>query len=747
MKKCYAFILLIGLALSAMGQSVRGIVLDANTKEPISFASVSWQGTTRGVAADAQGKFELPIIQTPCPPLLARSVGYIAESFPLTAADSSITIYLKRDESALQDVVVTGTMKEVSKMDSPISVEVYSPVLFRKNPSPTLFESLNMVNGVQPQLNCNVCNTGDIHINGLEGPYTMILIDGMPIVSSLSTVYGLSGIPQSLVKRIEVVKGPASTLYGSEALAGLINVITKDPVSAARVQVDIMGTSVGEFNTDISAKWKASKNIHGLLGVNYFNYQIPVDINHDNFTDVALQNRVSVFNSWNFLRKSEKKAGIMARYVYEDRWGGEMQWTKKFRGTDSIYGESIYTQRVELIGTYALPVKENIRIDYSYNFHFQDSYYGMVKYFAKQHTAFAQLVWDRDFGRWNMLAGLPVRFTHYDDNTPGTADTLMRNQPQQTFLPGVFVQSEFKFSKKFTLLGGLRYDYNSIHGSIFTPRLAFKYSPNSNHTIRLTGGSGYRVVNLFTEDHAALSGAREVVIANELKPEQSWNGNLNYTGFFSHKKGYVSIDANAFYTYFSNKIVGDFLSDPQKIIYDNINGYAISRGVNANLDITFLNGIKLITGFTVMDVYSVEKNITNSPQRIPQLFAPNFTGNFALSYNWQRIGLSFDLTGKVNSPMHLPVVPNDFRPEKSPWFCIMNFQVTKKLPKNFEIYAGAKNLLHFIPKDPILRPFDPFDKYVDDPINNPYGYTFDPSYNYSSIQGVKGFLGVRWMLE
>ena len=98
-----------------------------------------------------------------------------------------------------------------------------------RNPTPSIFESLQNVNGIRPQLNCNVCNTGDIHINGLEGPYTFVLIDGMPIVSGLSTVYGLSGIPQSLIERVEIVKGPASTLYGSEAVGGIINIITKQP--------------------------------------------------------------------------------------------------------------------------------------------------------------------------------------------------------------------------------------------------------------------------------------------------------------------------------------------------------------------------------------------------------------------------------------------------------------------------------------------------------------------------------------
>ena len=105
-----------------------------------------------------------------------------------------------------------------------IPIEVYTPQFFKRNPTPNIFFAMENVNGVRPQVNCNVCNTGDIHINGMEGPYTMILIDGMPIVSALSSVYGLMGIPNGMVQRMEVVKGPASTLYGSEAVGGLITV-------------------------------------------------------------------------------------------------------------------------------------------------------------------------------------------------------------------------------------------------------------------------------------------------------------------------------------------------------------------------------------------------------------------------------------------------------------------------------------------------------------------------------------------
>ncbi|MBX2940696.1 MAG: TonB-dependent receptor plug domain-containing protein, partial [Ferruginibacter sp.] len=171
----------------------------------------------------------------------------------------------------IEDVVVTGTMKPVRKLESPIPVEVYGQTFLKSNPTPSVFEALQNINGVRPQLNCNVCNTGDIHINGLEGPYTLVMIDGMPIVSSLASVYGLTGIPSALVDRIEVIKGPASALYGSEAVGGIIHVITKHPNKAPRIHAETMGTSWGEFNVDISVASRRGK-VGVLQGMSYFQY-------------------------------------------------------------------------------------------------------------------------------------------------------------------------------------------------------------------------------------------------------------------------------------------------------------------------------------------------------------------------------------------------------------------------------------------------------------------------------------------
>ncbi|MFT6514667.1 MAG: outer membrane receptor for ferrienterochelin and colicins, partial [Neolewinella sp.] len=225
----------------AQSASITGQITD-DDGAPIPFASVGIPAAGIGTLAEEDGSFRLENLSASRVKLTVSALGFapLTKSVDLSEeATVTVEIILFATGATMDEIVVTGTMKAVSRTNSPVPVEVYTADFFRANPTPSVFESLQNVNGVRPQLNCAVCNTGDIHINGLEGPYTMVLIDGMPIVSGLSTVYGLTGIPQSLIARVEVVKGPASTLYGSEAVGGLINVITKDPGSAPVFSADV----------------------------------------------------------------------------------------------------------------------------------------------------------------------------------------------------------------------------------------------------------------------------------------------------------------------------------------------------------------------------------------------------------------------------------------------------------------------------------------------------------------------------
>ncbi|HQF48193.1 MAG TPA: TonB-dependent receptor [Flavobacterium alvei] len=670
-------------------------------------------------------------------------------TIPKTENDS---IEKKDNQNELNEVVVSGTLKPIRRLESAVPVEVYSPVFFKKNPTASIYEALQNVNGVRPQLNCGVCNTGDIHINGLEGPYTSVMIDGMPIVSSLSTVYGLSGIPNSLVERIEIVKGPASSLYGSEAVGGLINIITKNPNNAPLFSADVFTTSWLETNADIGGKFNIGKKATSLLGLNYYNYNQTIDNDNDSFTDVTAQNRISVFNKLNFSRNQNRLFTIAVRGMYEDRWGGDVRWEKKYRGGNEIYGESIYTKRGELIGSYQLPTTEKLMLSFSGTMHFQDSRYGTTSYIANQKIGFAQLTWDKKIQNNDLLAGIASRYTYYDDNTTATA-ILTENNPEKTWLPGIFLQDEITFSEKHKVLLGIRYDYNSIHGNIFTPRFAYKVKFNNNNILRLNAGTGFRVVNLFTEDHAALTGSREVVIAENLDPEKSINANLNYIKKIYLDNGtFLGIETTAFYTRFSNKIVSDYEIDPNKIIYDNIDGYALSQGISCNTDINFTNGLKFILGATYMDVSNVENGIKTRP-----LLTENFTGTWTVSYKIDKIKTIIDYTGNVYSPMKLPLLSEtDPRNPNSPWYSLQNIQFTYSGWKNFELYAGIKNLLNFTPKrnNPFLisRTEDPFDKNVQYDSNgkvlvtpdNPYGLTFDTTYVYGPNQGIRGFFGLRY---
>ena len=747
-------LLIFSVTCSSQNNSLTGKISDR--LENLSYANIYIQNTKFGTSSNDEGYYQIKNIPSGTYKIVVSSIGYNTKTIEITfnKDEKIIQNFSLVSDNSLDEIVVSGNLKPVSKSASSVPVDVYSKSFFKKNPTPSIFESLQNVNGVRPQLNCNVCNTGDIHINGLEGPYTFVLIDGMPIVSGLATVYGLTGIPQALIQRVEVVKGPASTLYGSEAVGGIINIITKKPSNSPLLFVDSFSSSWEEINTDIGFKYNASKKIQGLLGINYFNYQNIIDNNNDNFTDLTLQNRISIFNKLNIERSNNKLFTVAFRYVYEDRWGGETNWNKSFRGTDLVYGESIYTSRWETFGTYELPTTENIRLQFSANGHHQDSFYGTDSYKADQLIAFGQLVYNKKIKKkHDLLFGIAYRYTTYDDNTFATSESDgVTNKPSIIHLPGVFIQDEMNLSNQHKLLIGARYDYNSLHGTIFSPRVNYKWnSKNNKNILRFSVGNGFRVANIFTEDHAALSGAREVVFEGELSPETSWNANVNYVKKISINNTLVSLDASGFYTHFNNRILPDYETDPNKIIYANLNGFSVSKGVSLNSNISFPLGLTMNIGATLMDVSIHENNIKKR-----QLLTESFSGVWSISYKIKKSRIKIDYTGNVYGPMKLPLLSElDPRKGVSPWYSIQNIQVTKNIGTSWEMYGGIKNILNFTPaRNSIARSFDPFDSGVvfnssGEAIataNNPYALTFDPSYVYASNQGIRGFLGLRYTI-
>ena len=714
--------------------------------QPLSSASVFVMGNNSGVTTNAEGQFSIYISNIANPELVISYLGYKSQIIKISSKTTDLGIIELEWDNKLEEVVVSGTLKPISKLDSPVPIEVYGQTFFKANPTASVFEALENVNGIRPQLNCSICSTGEIRINGNEGSYTMVMIDGLPIISGLSTVYGFSGIPQSLIERIEIVKGPASTLFGSEAVAGVINLITELPENSAKLAVESFVSGWGEVNTDLSYKYSLSKKTTALFGVNYFNYSNPIDKNEDGFTDLTLQNRISIFNKFSHANK----LSVATRFVYEDRWGGQMNWLPIHRGGDTVYGESIYTQRFELFGKYQL--NKNLTFQFSFNDHNQNSAYGNTLFNAGQTIGFGQMIWNKNISNNDLLFGLAYRYSLYDDDTTATFNDLSsRNQASTIHLPGIFIQNQTQINANNSLLLGFRYDRNSIHGNIFTPRINYKINnKDKSSTLRLSTGSGYRVTQLFTEQHAVLTGAREVVLLDDLNPERSWNANLNFVQKFFLKKGaIIDFDFSLFTTQFSNKIIPDYDTDPNKIIYDNLDGRSISNGLSLNANLLAQGGLRVNLGATYIDTFTEENSIKTMPY-----LTERFQGVWKVEKKWITNDIILDFTGTITGALKLPTLSHlDPRPSYSDPFSILNIQLTKIWNNSVESYGGIKNILNFTPpRNSIARSFDPFDRQVafDNTGNalstsdNPYALTFDPTYVYTSNQGIRFFLGLRW---
>ena len=718
-KKIVNLICLLLVQFPLFSQTLSGII---QSNSPIPFASISIKGQSIGTASNADGFFEINDIKEGSYEFIFSAIGFkkLKKNIIIQSGKNSVDITLEPSSYDIDQVVVTGTMKETFLSASPVKVDVVTQKFLKKIATANVMEVIENVNGVQKQINCGVCGTNDIHINGMEGPYTLVLINGMPIMSSLSTVYGLNGIPTSLIKQIEIIKGPSSTLYGTEAVAGVINILTKDPSDVSTIEIESFITSHLEKNIDFAYAPKMKK-VDVLLSGNYFKMDNFLDDNEDNFTDIPLSERLSLFNQWNFKRKSQKNLSLSAKYYQEDRSGFVEGWSDSLRGNESIYGESIYTDRIELAASYELPMDEDVRIDASYNYHHQDSYYGDTKYEAYQSIYFANLIWNKQLGHnHDLISGLTYRYQTFLDST-------LANINERKFIPALFIQDEITFSRKWTSLIGIRTDYHDEHGFIFSPRLNLKFKPKTYTTFRLNAGTGFRLVNLFTEDHAFLTGTREVLVVEYLKPEESYNINLNANHIFSLGRSTGTIDVDAFYTYFTNKITPDYDVNPNQIIYANLNGFSVSRGLAFNIQQNFDFPLSVKAGGTILDVYSVDDNNI----REDELFAPSFTGVFSLSYNWDIINTSIDWTAKVTGPMSLPSFPYPFeRAEESPWFSQHHLQIKKVFSESLTAFMGVKNVFNYTQESPLVD------------WQNPFGDDFDTSYAYGPLQSRRFLFGL-----
>lgn len=738
------FVLMITCYAYAQTGNITGTV--SGDGGPLELATVALLKTSFAASTDSTGYYQINNVTAGKYQLRVSYIGFEYAQQEVIVQEGKTTklnVSLTALSSKLNEVVISGTLKEVSKLESVTPVDVYSTKFFNRNPVTNLFDGLYSIPGLFADVDNGVSNTTDVQINGLEGNYTMYLIDGVPALSSLAGMYALNAFPMNIIDKVEVVKGASSTLYGSEAIAGVINIKTRDPLTAPKFSANVYLTSMAESYADFAVKYKMGKST-ALLSVGTENFNVAWDVDKDGFLDIPYINRFNIYNKWALYRKDNKVANVYVRYLYEDRFGGDKTMSPKWRGSMAKYGEAITTKQWQMGVQYQLPIKEKVLLIADYTEHRQNAFYGFNEYNGIQLSGFSQATWSKKVDNISdFLLGASYRLMYFEDNSPLSVDSLT-GYPRIVHMPAVFFEDEITIARNHTILAGARVEYSNRSSFAITPRFNYKWMSNDrNNVLRAGVGTAYRIPNVLNEGIGAMNGSRGILIEEELKPESVISANLNYTRVQAVKGGLFNIDASVFYTYFFNYIDPEYDEEPGFISYSNSKG-ATAAGFSINADFAFNYPLKIGIGLVYNYVFEVEEEDGVIEREAPA-HQPPFIGNFYLSYTFAAPQLSIDWTGNLVTPMVLATVPDDERPEKSPVYTIQNIQVTKKFKNGIDIYFGIKNLFNFIQKDPILRAFDPFNRNT--AVDNPNNYRFDTTYGFTSTQGIKGFLGLRYTIQ
>lgn len=675
-------------------------------------------------------------------------------------------IFYKKDTNHihLQLVEITQELNEVQITQQRIPIRLTASPLtsieldahyFEKNPVTNLLDMMPQITGVRQQINCNVCGTGDIHINGLEGPYTLVVLDDVPLIGGLSSVYGLSGIPSFFLESLEVTKGPASSAFGSESIGGVIRAKSLPASNQFQVGVQQLITSNLESTSDFGINIPLSKKLSVFTSGQFGYLNTKLDANGDQFTDIPLYNRTAAFQRWTWDDTNGFFFQLSGKFLLDNRWGGQLNWNETWLGSDSIYGESIRTEREEIQFILKHQKWKSIRFLQHVNRHRQTSYYGTMPFHAKQHVSFSQFEYRKKGKKRNVFAGMNLRMMQYNDNTVLTQSFLTdQDSLQQLIQPGVFWEENWKWNSKQHSWFSVRLDFHPVHGFIPTPRLAHQFSWKK-HEIRFQAGTGFRVVNLFSEDHAALTGSRKVVLSERLNPERSWSFQASHEAKKTTKHSQFLWISSLFYTQFSNQIIANYDLDPNEIHYQNVTGFARTMGIQHDFSFIWKNSFTFQVGLVMQDVQIHSEEIQKRP-----VLTERFSGNMSVSYLTKNQKWNFDYTHFWIGSMRLPLLSElDPRPEFSRPYIIHSLQTTYHLKKNMHLFFGIKNIFNWTPNRGIpfliARAHDPFDKEVITNQNgsvqatseNPYSLTFDPTYVYASNEGIRFFIGFRWRIN
>ncbi|MFI3304691.1 MAG: TonB-dependent receptor [Rikenellaceae bacterium] len=642
---------------------VRGHVIDAETNEHISHATVAIVGSTIGTVSDDSGHFFLNGIPTGKHTLQVSMVGYSAQNRKIEVKSDSenldITFELREDVMSLDQVVVSANRSEITRRKSPTIVSIVPTEMFANVGAPTLVDGLSYIPGVRVEDNCQNCGFTQVRINGLDGHYSQILIDSRPMFSALTGVYGLEQIPANMIERVEVIRGGGSALFGSSAIGGTINVITKTPeYNSAEIShtINIIEKGSLDNNTTANVSLVSDNQRAGVTMFGQIRNRDSYDANGDGFTEIA-ELESSTIGLRTFFKTSDySKLSLSYDYSSEYRRGGnnldlpaheeavdiaEMV-EHKINGAGVNYDifSKNYSRKLNLFTTMQ---KTN-----------RQSYYGGGGLPAYGETDEWISVTGAQFTQaWDKLWFMPAEFVagleyNYNDLNDRIISSDSEQEPilQTTHTTSVYLQNEWR-NDKLGFLVGVRADKHSLLDKmVFSPRVNFRYNPSEAVNFRATYSTGFRAPQVFDEDlHITMVGGDRTVIllADDLEQEKSRSLSLSADLYKNIGKWSTNLLVEGFYTTIKDAFA---VNDDTGLVTDN--GDVIWERYNSS-GVT-VKGLSLEARATLPRVVALQGALTYQKSRYEE--AEEFAGGetkevFRSPDLYGYVTANFDLTRKL----------------------------------------------------------------------------------------------------
>ncbi len=703
-------------------------------RQPLPGANVYWKIANVGTVTDEHGHYSIEIHPTyKC--LVFSFVGYVNDTVHHMAEPQHYD-HVMSTPITLSEVEVAARQKAqyVNALD-PMHVEHITGEALRRCACCSLAESFETNASVDVAYADAVTGAKQIELLGLSGLYTQMMTENMPNFRGLASAFGLGYVPGTWMHGISVSKGTSSVRNGYESISGQINVDFKEPQDDHAEKVFIngfvnsMAMTELNFNTRVNVGERDGLLLLGHVGHNF----MKMDGNGDGFLDDPLTTQYSAFLRYNHPNTGHFGCKLGVKALKETRSSGQM---------DGDYGIGINTERYEAFAKTGFIFdrpETSLGIQQQLTYHKLNSYFGLKDYNATQLSYYVNVLFDsyivNDHHKYSV--GASYSYDRYDEDQNflmTTQEAGPKRRVEQ--VPGAFAEYVFSDDHHWTVIGGFRADYNTYYERMFyTPRLHVRFRTHDELALRLSAGKGYRSPNVLAENSTMLASSRAIRFLEQPKMEEAWNYGLNLSKHFDVGEKEIQLLFDAYRTDFVNQIILDRDADAHEIRIYNLNGKSYSNCAQIQLDYELFKNFDVSAAFRYTDV---KMTINDSLREKP--FVNRYKGLLTLSYapgTWQ-----FDLITQFNGDSRIPdmsgnttAVADGQNLERSPFYVIMNAQITKRLGEQWEIYAGGENLTNYKQKHPLVAASEPF------------GNDFDASMVWGPLSGIRGYVGFRFQMK